>query len=187
MIPCPAIHFEALLAAVIYFFIVEFRGNFGDSFYNPLPRDHSKLHYLEMPIKGKSACQFHSLYDRKTGAIHETKIPIAVFCEYLPGTIFVGRGDGNHPDEFAFLQLLPENARSLVTDAVADEGDGFRKDGVECPRRNVVIYFLLKFRGIHTIFPKNHESPLPLAFNSTITVPQNSLVSSRSRSASFRS
>ena len=158
--------------AVIYFSIVEFRGNFWDSIFNSLPRDHSKLHYLEMSIKGKSACQFHSLYDRKTGAIHEAKILIAVFCENLPGALFVGRGDGNHPHECAFLQLLPENARSLVTDAVADEGNGFREDSIggnerecvgseECRRCPVVGII-----GIHQCIPSAgiHENTIHFFF-----------------------
>lgn len=83
-----------------------------------------------MSVKSKHRTELHSLHYRKTGAIGKAEILILVPGKYLPSALLICRGHGNHPDKRTFLQLLPEDPRSFITNAITDEGDSFRKNGV---------------------------------------------------------
>src|SRR6185369_16385976 len=93
-----------------------------DSSINFFTRCDSKLHHRKMPVKGKGRGKFHPLHHSKTGAIHEAEVLIPVFAENLPSPLLISDRNRYHPNKTAFLQLLPETARRLMPDSIANKG-----------------------------------------------------------------
>ena len=118
---------------------VPFPGKFrGHPYLIPFARHDSKLHHREMPIKTKGRGKLHALHHCKAGAIHEAEILVPVFAEDIPGPLFIGGRNRNYPDETALHQLLPDTARGLMPDSIANKGDCFRENEVSGNERHRV-------------------------------------------------